>query len=235
LPEEHPSMVSLPDPPAKIVTPEPQHPALELEPGTVAPAPPLPALADSDEAVIGALADMAGPETLGAVLVTEQVIPRMVATVDSLDSRQLAPLVLPVHPPAGKFRVSGDGPLQISAANDERYAPYIAIAANIPVDAAVAFYRRHYPLFQQAYVELGYADGYFNDRLVSIIDHLLEAPALEGSPELVKSESVYMFEDQELEALSAGQKILLRIGPENAARIRNKLAAFRAAITQEAP
>lgn len=28
------------------------------------------------------------------------------------------------------------------------------------------FYVRLYPLFQKAYVELGYPNGYFNDRLI---------------------------------------------------------------------
>ena len=37
-------------------------------------------------------------------------------------------------------------------------------------------YKQYYPLFQQAYVDLGYPEGYFNDRLVEVIDHLLATP-----------------------------------------------------------
>jgi len=35
---------------------------------------------------------------------------------------------------------------------------------------------RLYPLLQRVYVELGHPDQYFNDRVVEVIDHLLETP-----------------------------------------------------------
>ena len=43
-----------------------------------------------------------------------------------------------------------------------------------------ALYVRFYPLFQQAYRDLGYPNGYFNDRLVEVIDHLLVTPEIAG-------------------------------------------------------
>ena len=45
---------------------------------------------------------------------------------------------------------------------------------------AVALYARLYPLFQQAYEELGYPGRYFNDRLVEVIDDLLATPEPTG-------------------------------------------------------
>jgi len=40
----------------------------------------------------------------------------------------------------------------------------------------------------------------------------------------------YEFEDPQLEALSAGQKILVRMGPSNARQVKAKLRELRAAI-----
>jgi hypothetical protein len=40
----------------------------------------------------------------------------------------------------------------------------------------------------------------------------------------------YEFADPRLESLTAGQKILLRMGPENARQLRQKLAEFRAQV-----
>ena len=94
----------------------------------------------------------------------------------------------------------------------------------------VAFYRRHYALFQEAYVRLGYPNGYFNDRLIEVIDHLLAAPEPKGPLRLKQPKVLYEFADPELESLSAGQKMMLRIGAENRAKVKARLSELRAAL-----
>jgi hypothetical protein len=105
------------------------------------------------------------------------------------------------------------------------------------VDAAqlAGVYLHYYPLFQKAYEDLGYPSGYFNDRLVQVIDLLLATPQVEGPIDLVRPNVMYVFADPTLEARPAGQKILIRMGPENAAVVKAKLKDFRAAITAAAP
>jgi hypothetical protein len=98
----------------------------------------------------------------------------------------------------------------------------------------VALYVRFYPLFQQAYRDLGYPKGYFNDRLVEVIDHLLAAPEVTGPLRLVQPKVMYKFADPELEALSAGQKILIRVGSENATQLKAKLRAIRGELVSQA-
>jgi hypothetical protein len=85
-------------------------------------------------------------------------------------------------------------------------------------------------LFQSAYVELGYPNGYFNDRLVEVIDHLLAAPEANAPIRLVQPKVLYEFEDADLQALSSGRKAMLRLGPANEARVKAKLREFRARI-----
>jgi hypothetical protein len=86
-------------------------------------------------------------------------------------------------------------------------------------------------LFQDAYVALGYPDGYFNDRLVEVIDHLLETPEVNDPIELVRPHVLYEYSDPNLEALSSGQKLLLRMGSDNAARIKGTLRELRVLVT----
>jgi hypothetical protein len=94
-------------------------------------------------------------------------------------------------------------------------------------------YKQYYPLFQQAYVDLGYPDGYFNDRLVEVIDHLLATPDIAGPVQLKRPSVNYEFADTELENRSAGQKALIRMGSDNAAVVKAKLRELRKAVAKQ--
>ncbi|MDH3265612.1 MAG: DUF3014 domain-containing protein, partial [Gammaproteobacteria bacterium] len=89
------------------------------------------------------------------------------------------------------------------------------------------------PAFQKAYVRLGYPDGYFNDRVIEVIDHLLETPQPQQPIQLTRPRVLYEFADADLETLSSGQKLLLRIGDEHAGVLRNILVDFRAQIASQ--
>jgi hypothetical protein len=126
--------------------------------------------------------------------------------------------------------------LFLSPDNYARYELFIALADSIDSAALVAVYRRFYPLFQAAYENLGYpSSAYFNDRLVDVIDELLATPEVSGRIELVRPHVLYRFADPALERLSAGQKVLLRVGPENAHKLRLKLQEIRHFLVGGAP
>ena len=108
-----------------------------------------------------------------------------------------------------------------------RYDNHVRVMEALDADALVALCVRWYALFQQAYRELGYPDGYFNDRVIEVIDHLLSAPAAPATIALVQPSVYYEFADPALEAQSAGRKLLLRMGPGNAARVKMKLRDIR--------
>jgi hypothetical protein len=76
---------------------------------------------------------------------------------------------------------------------------------------------------------------YFSDRLVEVIDDLLGTPFVQGPVKLVRSRVLYVFADAQLEDLSAGQKVLVRVGPENAALIKTKLREIRRELVAETP
>ncbi len=111
----------------------------------------------------------------------------------------------------------------------------MAVISKLDMQQLAAVYFRFYPLFQQSYQNLGYPTGYFNDRLVQVIDVLLATPQPLGPIELVRPNVMYTYADPALEARPAGQKLLLRMGPENAALIKTKLTELRAIITATPP
>lgn len=208
--------------------PEIEHPITQTEPPE-----PLPPLAASDAAILKSLAGAVGEKMLGEFLVASGIVRKIVAAVDNLPRPKLSQKVLPVKPASGNFIVAGAGADAVIAAdNAARYAPYVNAAEAIDTKKLVAVYVRFYPLFQQAYRELGYPKGYFNDRLVQVIDHLLLTPEIKGPIRVAQPKVLYEFADPELESRSAGQKLLMRVGVDNAVRIKAKLREIRREVAR---
>ena len=194
----------------------------------------LPPLDDSDSYFALALVDSFGP-AVGDVLVNEALIDKFVATVDNLTRDHVAEKLRPVGRLQGTFAAGtqdGESRLTISDENYARYASLVNLVAAADLENVAATYRRFYPLFQESYVRLGYPNGYFNDRVVEVIDQLLQTPEPAEPVRLVRPHVLYEFADTDLEALSSGQKLLLRMGNENAARIKQVLRSLRALITE---
>jgi DUF3014 family protein len=138
-----------------------------------------------------------------------------------------------VTPVSGAFRVAGaDGGVAIAADNAARYTPYVRTLEAVDSAKLVALYVRLYPLFQEAYAELGYPSRYFNDRVFEVIDHLLATPEPPRTVALVQPKVLYDYADPALADLSAGQKILLRMGPENEAKVKAKLSEIKRALSR---
>jgi hypothetical protein len=193
---------------------------------------PLPALADSDALVRQTLAEVFGQETAEREFVRQNLVRRIVVTIDNLPRGKLTVEQRPVVPTGLKFLVTGtdDKPV-IDERNFERYSAAVSAVAALDTRRLASAYFRLYPLFQSAYEALGYPSAYFNDRLIAVIDHLLDTPEMSGPIALIQPSVYYEFADPELESRSAGQKLLLRMGPANAGIIKRKLRELRAALT----
>lgn len=217
---------------APTPAPEPDEPVSE---SAAAPeAAPLPLLSESDPEVL-AQAEALSPE-LESLLIPEFVLSRIVATVDALDGRRVAPPMRPTTSVPGRFLVleSGDEAV-ISPENAERYAPFVAVIENLDADQVVALYLRYYPLLQEAYRGLGKDDDRFNDRVVEVIDLLLATPEPVGLIAVKQNEAVYEFVDPELEALAVGQKALLRLSRDQRQTVKDRLRVLRQSLAGQAP
>ncbi len=222
------------------------HPIDLIEPAPAGAAPALPALAKADSYVVQALGRLLGQHDLLTFLQGAGFVRRVVATVDNLPQSHASWTVWPVNRTPGRFStisVGSDGSQfeSISAGNAARYTPFVKFITSVDTAQAVALYVQLYPLFQQAYEELGYPGRYFNDRLVAVIDHLLATPTapepiqvklvdVKGSVKSLQPWVRYEFADPALESLSAGQKLMLRIGAANHQRLNAKLRDIREKI-----
>jgi hypothetical protein len=193
---------------------------------------PLPPLADSDPAVKEGIAGVFG-RSLDPYLVPQNIVRRFVVTVDNLPRKKTATQLLPLNPTAGSFVTDGADGSTLSADNFKRYTPIVKLLQNASTQQLVALYKHFYPLMQETYVGLGYPDGYFNDRVVEVIDHLLATPDITGPIKLTQPSVLYQFADPSLEERSAGQKALIRMGSANAAAVKAKLREIRREIAKQ--
>lgn len=188
----------------------------------------LPSLDNSDAMMRDSLIGLMGGEAFADIVIPVHLVRRIVATIDNLPQRTAPRRVLPLNAVPGAFVASGSHEdAVIDAANFARYAPYVRVMESLDAATLVRTYVRLYGLFQRAYEELGYSGRYFNDRLVEAIDDLLAAPDVEGPVALMRPKILYEFADPDLETRSAGQKILIRMGSENAARVKARLWELR--------
>lgn len=218
-------------PPAAPAKSEPgiEHP-IDEAPASV----PLPTLADSDPALGSAVASVVGKQSFEQLFVPEGLVRHLVATIDNLPRKQAAARLMPVKPVPGPMRTTGqDTSLAIAADNAARYAPYVQVVNLVDSKKLVAVYTQFYPLFQQSYAELGYPSRYFNDRVFEVIDLLLATPDVTGPIALTQPKVLYEFADPQLQELSAGQKILVRMGPDNEARVKVKLREIRKLLQRQ--
>jgi hypothetical protein len=234
-----------PAPPASAAS-APTEPAIQF-PIDAAGAPDkaaLPPLANSDKYLADAIGTLVPRNDVLKFLQLDKFANRVVATVDNLARPHAAPALWPVTPTPGRFTTSevGAASTTISATNSQRYTPLVRFIESVDTGKAVALYVSAYPLFQQAYEELGYPRRYFNDRLVAVIDHLLATPTakdglgvnlteVKGPIAAARPWVRYEFSDATLESLSSGQKMMLRAGPDNQARLKIKLQEIRRQIT----
>jgi len=208
-------------------------PKFPLPEGALQSAGQLPAVEDSDSPILDALLTLASRDRLGQFINMQDYARRFVVTVDNLP-RQLVPMQWSaLRPVPGRFAVAGDNErLTLQPENYARYDAFVKFVEALDPKAAARLYFRFYPLLQEQYRALGYPHGHLNDRVVAAIDDMLTAPEVSGPIRLVQPRVQYRFDDPLLESLSAGRKIMIRVGPENAARLKKVLRALRAEIVR---
>lgn len=213
-------------PPQQFPVPEPQV--------TATPVKPLPVLDESDQTIEQEFSGLVnGDSQFAQMLMFKAFVRNFVVIVDNLTEAKIPQKYMFVKPPAGVFLVQKDAAENnsIAAENYARYQPFVRMVSALDTDSMINVYIYLYPLFQQAYAELGYPDRYFNDRLVEVINHLLETPEMTEPVALVQPKVYYQYADPALESRSAGQKLLMRVGNENAGLLKQKLQDVKARLT----
>jgi hypothetical protein len=190
----------------------------------------LPNLDDSDDFVSKALADIDGGSDLVNLLVSEHIIRKYVILVENL-SRGILPMGdWPISGPAQGIsvrRLDNENFLM----EDSSYRRFDAILNSLlavnPVHG-VRLYRLLYPLFQQGMDEIGYRGVDFNDVLIKAINNIIEAPLEDGPHLLVQPSVQFLYQDEILESRSDLEKLMIRMGSENAAKLIERAVEYKA-------
>ena len=230
-----PRLVEL-TPPPEVVEPE-VDPLPEPEPIPV-PAPDpepepivLPALNASDDFIREQAEVLSADGSLARLLATEELVRKFTVMVENMAEGALPRDPVAFLAPQEAFSVvKRDGATYLNPESYTRFDQLTGVLASVEASQAVAFLRLIEPLMDDAYAELGVRDADVDARIVAAVDLLLETPEVTGRIELTQPSVMYQFADPELEALAPTQKQLLRLGPENMARLRPKLEEIRALL-----
>lgn len=228
-PERGPAPMTLPPPLAEASPPieHPLPPEAEKPPAVA-----LPPLDRSDPVVRDALVEQLPGAPLPRFTNMQDYVRRFVITVDNLPRGIVPSQMSALQRVPEPLVVDRDaaGTVTLSPRNGARYAPLIGFLEGLDPAVLVRLYSRFYPLMDQEYKALGYPEGRFHDRVIYAIDDMLAAPRPTGPIELIQPRVLYEYADPALRTLSAGQKVMIRIGPDNAERLRGLLRRWRAQL-----
>ena len=188
-------------------------------------------LADSDPAVREFAAALSANSEFAKWLLTKDLVRKFVVAVDNVANGLSPKPHVDFFSPAGGFRVvrTRTGTF-IDEAAYARYAPVAGVAASVDAAAAVRLYRAAKPLIDEAYRDLGYPGVDFGETLVRAMAELLATPVVEGPIAVEQKILSYAMTDTSLEALSAAQKQLLRMGPKGVRAVQGKVRELAAAL-----
>ena len=192
------------------------------------PSEPLPSLNDSDAFVLSRLASMEMGASLLRLLAPEDLVRKFVVFVTSVADGELPQLEYPLRRLESDFvvREIDDNLFEMDPATYERFTPMIDTLVALDPQQGVAIYRALRPLFQEAYAENGY-QGSFDAVVVRAIDQITSAQLESGPFQLIKPSVMFLYAEGRIEDMSPVQKQLLRLGPENTAKLQAALPAYR--------
>lgn len=192
---------------------------------------PLPPLHEMDPEVRRVLDGVSSDPAWAQWLKEIDLLRRFTAAVAAVADGESPRASVPFLAPGGEFTTrEGKQKTSIDPRSYARYDLVTRAVAAIDARKAAAGYAALKPHLDRAYAEIGPPGATFDETLTRAIDRLVSVPVPRGDLELVPHGAVYAFRDPELEARSAAEKHLIRMGSENMRRIQSKLEELRGGL-----
>jgi len=190
----------------------------------------VPPLDETDALVRRLVSGLSSHPRVAAWLATTNLIRTFTVAVENITTGASPARHLRVLRPAGPFRIIEDGEVaHVDPRSYERYNGIADAVATIDAGGAAALYSALRSRFDDAYQELGHADG-FDAALERAIATLVGTPLPAAEMPLVYKGALNAFADPRLEALTGAEKQLLRMGPRNVRLIQEKLREIATAL-----
>jgi len=227
-----PVVREIPSSPAPVIT-EPavtESPVAEEdeEPAPVIEVVELPPLGESDNFVLTRLRELQNGMAMARMLADDQMVRRFVVFVDNVSRGELPDSNLPYRAMQQEMPVRNidDNLFVMDETAFHRFDQFVNAFTALDAGQAMGLYRIVAPLFQQAYMELGYQDVSFDTVLRRAIMAVLQTEEVTAPLQMVKPTVLYVYADSGLEGLPDVQKQLIRLGPENSEKLKAKLREF---------
>jgi hypothetical protein len=170
------------------------------------------------------------------ILQADDLILRSAGLIDGFSQGLIPRKVLPLTPPKEKFNPRTiDGEPYVDPASYQRFNSYTKGITAVNADLLVAAFHRYRPLIELAYEESGYSAEDMDNALIRSLDYVLATPEPNEPLALKRKEAVFQYADPEMEQLPPLQKQLLRMGPENSARIKQWAEKLRHGLLGVSP
>lgn len=222
-----------PAPSAATAAAAAESPLGDTSPAAPPPSPWLPDLEKSDAFVRALVAELFGSPELDAWLASaEELLQQAVRAVLAISEGRSPQRYLTALPVQGRFAVSPHGAGWIIAqASYRRFDHVVDVFSALDTRQVVDLLQKLDPLLTRSLDENAFPGTDMQSTLKVAIEHLLATPLCGPEIEVVsQDDGTYRFADPRLEALSPPQKLLLRLGEHNGARVRAKLIEIEEAL-----
>ncbi|MBW3166123.1 DUF3014 domain-containing protein [Ferrimonas balearica] len=238
LPAPEPTLPEQPLPaepvPEPIPEPEPEpEPIPEPTPEPMPEPDPLPPLNDSDDFAKEQINAVSDGMQLGGALQDDNLVRRFVVFVDNLAGGEVMRQQGPFTPLKDNFKaLEMNGKFYLDPEGYRRFDQYAEFLYRLDETKLRDHFMLVEPLMESAFQELGYGAGQFRSAIVDSMDELLAAPEYDTPLELLSHSVNYQFADPAIEELSDAQKVMIRMGPDNARKVKSLLRRFKAALNE---
>ena len=190
----------------------------------------LPPLDQTDAMVRQLVGALSASPVVAAWLTTDRLIVNFVVVTSRIADGQTPVAELKAIGPVAPFRArTAAGAITVDPSSYRRYDRYAQAVAAIDAQGAARVYETLKPRVNEADKNFGGA-GNFDAELERALVELLKVPVVEGDVALRWQGIGYAYADPRLQDLSAAQKQLLRMGPENVRTIQGKLREIATAV-----
>jgi len=190
----------------------------------------LPPLPNSDAMLRELVATLSRHPLLARFLATKDLVRGVTLAIVQIGDGRTPAAPLTVLRPTVRLDIGAGQSGKVSSENFARWEAAVRALQSIPPSDAAQVYVNVKRLFDEAYRELGYPNGDFDDAIAKAIRMLKATPDVTTDLVLLRRDGYFEHEDAALRSLPPVQKQLVLMGAENRRRILSWLQQLAATL-----